>query len=53
MHLTTKLLGLVCGGLILLLWGITLWTDPVPGAIIAAAALTIVTAIAGVMTALS
>jgi hypothetical protein len=53
MHLTTKLLGLACVVLTLLLWGITLSTDPAPGAIVAAAALTIVTAIAGVLTALS
>jgi hypothetical protein len=53
MKFTTRLLGLACVVLTLLLWAITLWIDPAPGAIVTAAALTIVTAIAGVLTALS
>jgi hypothetical protein len=53
MNFTTKLLGCACVVLTLLLWGVTFWTDPAPGAIATAAALTIVTAIAGVLTALN
>jgi hypothetical protein len=53
MNFTTRLLGIGCAVLTLLLWAITLWTDPAPGAIVTAAALTIVTAIAGVLTVLS
>jgi hypothetical protein len=53
MNFTTKVLGLACVLLTLLLWAVTFLTDPAPGAIITAAALTIVTAIAGVMTASS
>jgi hypothetical protein len=53
MNFTTKLLGVTCLILTLALWAITLWTDPAPGAIVTAVALTIVTAIAGVLTALN
>ena len=53
MGLTTKTLGVACGALTVLLWVVTFWTDPAPGAIITAAALTIVTVIAGVLTVLS
>ena len=53
MGLTTKMLGFTCAVLTVLLWAITFWTDPAPGAIITAAALTIVTVIAGVLTVLS
>ena len=53
MNITTKLLGLICVTLTTLLWAVTFWTDPAPGAIFTAAALTIVTAIAGLLTALN
>jgi hypothetical protein len=53
MGFTAKLLGLACAVLTILLWGVTLWTDPAPGAIVAAAALTIIATIAGVLTALN
>jgi hypothetical protein len=53
MNFTTKLLGCACAALTAVLWATTLWTDPAPGAVITAAALTIVTAIAGALTALS
>jgi hypothetical protein len=53
MEFTIKLLGFACAALTVLLWAIIFWTDPAPGAIITAAALTIVTVIAGVLTALS
>jgi hypothetical protein len=53
MGLTTKLLGFACAALTVLLWAVTFWTDPAPGAIITAAALTIVTVIAGALTVLS
>jgi hypothetical protein len=53
MSLTTKLLGCVCAALTVMLWATTFWTDPAPGAIITAAALTIVTTIAGVLTVLT
>jgi hypothetical protein len=53
MDFTTKLLGFVCVALTVMLWTTTFWTDPAPGAIMTAAALTIVTAIAGVLTVLN
>jgi hypothetical protein len=53
MNFTTKLLGFACAVLTVTLWATTFWTDPAPGAIITAAALTIVTAIAGVLTVLT
>jgi hypothetical protein len=53
MDFTTKILGIVCAVLTALLWATTFWTDPAPGAIITAAALTIVTAIAGMLTAMN
>jgi hypothetical protein len=53
MEFTIKLLGFACAALTVLLWAIIFWTDPAPGAIITAAALTIVTVIAGVLTVLS
>jgi hypothetical protein len=53
MNFTTKLLGFACVVLTMMLWAVTFWTDPAPGAIITAAALTIVTAIAGVLTVLT
>ena len=53
MDFTTKLIGFACAVLTVLLWAVTFWTDPAPGAIVTAVALTIVTAIAGVLTALS
>jgi len=53
MKFTTKMLGVACATLTALLWAVTFWTDPAPGAIITAAALTIVTVIAGVLTVLS
>jgi hypothetical protein len=53
MNFTTKLLGFVCVVLTVMLWATTFWTDPAPGAIITAAALTVLTAIAGVLTVLN
>ena len=53
MRLTTKVLGFACVMLALLLWAVTFSTDPAPGAIITAAGLTLITAIAGVLTALN
>jgi uncharacterized membrane protein len=50
---TTKLLGFTCVTLVLLLWAVTFWTHPSPGVFITAAALTIITAIAGVLAALT
>jgi hypothetical protein len=53
MNFTTKLLGFACVVLTMMLWAVTFWTDPAPRAIITVAALTIVTAIAGVLTVLT
>jgi hypothetical protein len=53
MNFTTKLLGFACAALTVMLWATTFCTDPAPGAIITAAALTIVTAIAGALTVLT
>ncbi|MGA3137945.1 MAG: hypothetical protein ABSD09_03590 [Xanthobacteraceae bacterium] len=53
MELTIKMLGFACAALTILLWAVIFWTDPAPGAILTAAALTIVTVIAGVLTVLS
>ena len=47
-----KLMAVVSGLLAILLWTVTLWTDPAPGSIVTAAALTIIAAIAGVLMAL-
>jgi hypothetical protein len=53
MGFTTNMLGFACAALTVLLWAITFLTDPAPGAIVTAAALTIVTVIAGVLAVLS
>jgi hypothetical protein len=53
MEFTTKMLGFACAALTVLLWAVTFLTDPAPGAIITATALTLVTVIAGVLTVLS
>jgi hypothetical protein len=53
MSFTIKLLGFACVALTVMLWATTFWTDPAPGAIMTAAALTIVTAIAGALTVLN
>jgi hypothetical protein len=47
-----KLMGFVSALLTIALWTVALWTDPGPGSIIAAAALTIIAAVAGVLMAL-
>ncbi len=53
MSITTKLLGFASAVLSILLWVVTLGTDPAPGAITAVGTLTIMVAIAGVLTALN
>ena len=53
MEFAIKLLGFACAALNVLLWAVIFRTDPAPGAIITAAALTIVTVIAGMLTVLS
>ncbi len=53
MSITTKLLGFASAVLSILLWVVTLGTDPAPGAITAAGTLTIMVAIAGVLTAVN
>lgn len=53
MNFTAKLCGFACAALTVMLWATIFWTDPAPGAIITAAALTILTTIAGVLTVLN
>ncbi len=52
MSFTTKLLGFASAVLTPLLWVVTFGTNPTPGAITAAAILTIMAAVAGILTAL-
>ena len=45
MHLASRLLGVVCVLLTIALWPVTIMTDPTPGAIAAAGALTAIVAL--------
>lgn len=49
MHSTAKIIGYVCIGFTIILWIVTLVTDPAPGSIGAAAALTAIVAALGTL----
>lgn len=48
----SKLLGFICAVLTVVLWVVTLATDPTPGPIVAAGALTVIVAVMIALTAL-
>ncbi len=50
MRSTSKLLGITCVLLTVLLWAVTIMTDPAPGPIAAAGALTVIVALMAVFT---
>jgi hypothetical protein len=49
MNLPSKIIGSVCVVLTVILWIVTLATDPAPGPIGAAAAMTVIVAVVGIL----